>query len=80
MENLVEKLAKEHGLTAGQASSILNTIVNFTEENFPSKGDQLEAILLTPGFNQNNQWQTANEKQTAINSYPLYTLHKRKAV
>lgn len=80
MENLVEKLAKEHGLTAGQASSILNTIVNFTEENFPSRGDQLEAILLSPGFEQNTQWQPAAEKISAVNSYPLYTLHKRRAV
>jgi len=81
MENLVEKLAKEHGLTVVQASSILNTIVTFTEENYPSKGDNLEAILLASNTTEEtNHWQPVTEKITAVNSYPLYTLHKRKAV
>ncbi len=78
MENLVEKLAKTHGLTSVQASSILNTIKEFTEENFPSKGDSLEAILVPVDFDQNNQWQAVEKGM--LNSYPLYTLHKRKAV
>lgn len=79
MENLVEKLAKEHGLTAGQATSILNTILDFTEENFPSKGDYLESVLLAPGLEHNAPWHTSTDKVTAVNSYPLYTLHKRRA-
>jgi hypothetical protein len=45
MEELIQKLQSEHGLSAEQSQGILNTITNFVKEKFPMVGGAIDNIF-----------------------------------
>jgi hypothetical protein len=50
MQELIEKLQTEHGLTQEQSHGVLGTVTNFLKEKFPMIGSTLDNLMP----NQNN--------------------------
>ncbi len=44
LQDLVQKLQKEHGLTAEQSTSILSTVTGFIKEKFPMMKDSMDKM------------------------------------
>ncbi len=49
MNDLIEKLKAEAGLTEEQAAKSLEVIVNFVKEKFPMFGGAVDNLFETPG-------------------------------
>ena len=47
MEELIQKLQSEHGLSAEQSHGILNTVVTFVKEKFPMVGGAIDNLFHT---------------------------------
>jgi hypothetical protein len=47
MEELIQKLQSEHGLSAEQSHGILNTVVTFVKEKFPMIGGAIDNLFHT---------------------------------
>jgi hypothetical protein len=45
MQELIQKIQNEHGLTAEQAHGILNTIKDFVKEKFPMIGGAIDNVF-----------------------------------
>jgi hypothetical protein len=45
MQELIEKLQQEHGLSAEQSYGVLNTIKNFIKEKFPMVGGAVDNLF-----------------------------------
>lgn len=45
LEELLQKLQSEHGLSAEQSSGVLNTISSFVKEKFPMMAGMIDNIL-----------------------------------
>ena len=49
MQELIEKLQSEHGLSTQQSHGILNTVTGFLKEKFPMLGSALDSLLPNQG-------------------------------
>ncbi len=58
LEELLQKLQSEYGLSAQQASGILSTISGFIKEKFPMAAGMIDNLL--PGANTNTAGTTTN--------------------
>ena len=47
MQELIEKLQNNHGLSAEQSHGILNTIVSFVKEKYPMVGGAIDNLFQT---------------------------------
>ena len=47
MDELIQKLQSVHGLSAGEANSILNTITTFIKEKFPMVSGAIDNLFKT---------------------------------
>jgi len=45
LQELVQKLQKEHGLTAEQSTGVLSTVTGFMKEKFPMMKDAVEKMM-----------------------------------
>lgn len=70
MEELIQKLQSEHGLSAEQSQGILNTITNFVKEKFPMVGGAIDNIF-KPGSGTSDTANAAVSNQSAGNSGDL---------
>ena len=81
MQQLIQQLAVKQGVTKEQAAGILFTIKEFVEENFPAFEHSLDEVFANDAVSEQNiAVQELSKKDYASDSYPLYTLFKRKAV
>lgn len=48
MNELLEKLQEQAGLTPEQATKAVETIVNFVKEKFPMMGGAVDALFAAP--------------------------------
>lgn len=44
LQDLVQKLQKEHGLTAEQSTGVLSTVTGFLKEKFPMMNDSMDKL------------------------------------
>ena len=45
LEELIQKLQTEHGISADQSGAVLNTVASFIKEKFPMIGSSLDSLL-----------------------------------
>jgi|GEM_PF-1763998 len=61
MQELIEKLQNDHGLTQEQSSGILSTVTNFLKEKFPMIGSTLDNVMQNQGsVNSGNEESSPN--------------------
>lgn len=70
LQELVQKLQKDHGLTAAQSTGILSTVSGFIKEKFPMMKDAVDNIFeIQPAATQaETPKQTASTEQKAEHS------------
>lgn len=57
MQEIIDRLVKEAGITPEQAAISVETIKNFVKEKFPMLGGAVDNMFATqPGDTTNNSW------------------------
>ena len=62
MQELIDKLQNDHGLTQDQSHGILNTVTNFLKEKFPMIGSTLDNVM--SNLNNPNSGNTGSTSNT----------------
>ena len=61
MQELIDKLQNDHGLTQDQSHGILSTVTNFLKERFPMIGSTLDNLMQNQSnINLDNTGSTSN--------------------
>ena len=68
MEELIQKLQNDHGLSADQSHGILNTITGFIKEKFPMVGGAIDNLFQTGTTPSATGTTPANTQATTANA------------
>ena len=61
MQELIQKLQDEHGITPEQSTGVVNSVVLFIKEKFPMVGGSLDHLLGTTNSEQTSSNPSADE-------------------
>ncbi|GAC1591247.1 MAG: hypothetical protein NVS3B19_12220 [Ginsengibacter sp.] len=66
MQELLNKLQNEHGLSAEQSSGILNTVANFIKEKVPMAAGMIDSYFPQGGTATANADGTSNQNESTL--------------
>ncbi len=66
MQELIEKLKNEHGLSQEQSSGILNTVANFIKEKVPMAAGMIDSYFPQSGASSTNADGTTDQNESTL--------------